>query len=181
MMPLYCTGISQPAKSTMRAPEGAVRIVERRALHRPAPAATARRDGARLGSGDGVLQQHRDGHRADAARHRGDERGALAGALELDVADQLAVGAAVGADVDDHRAGLDPVAADQLRLADRGDQHVGAADLGGQVARARVADGHRRVALEQQERHRLADQVAAPDDHGARALAARRRWRRSGA
>ena len=44
------------------------------------------------------------------------------------------------------------------------------ADLGGEVAGARVADGHGGVALEQQERHRLADQVAAPDHDGAGAL-----------
>ena len=41
-------------------------------------------------------------------------RGALGGGREVDVADQLAVGAAVGADVDDHRARLDPVALDHL-------------------------------------------------------------------
>ena len=46
---------------------------------------------------------------------------------------------------------------------DRGDEHVGARAHAGKVARARVAHGHGRVALEQQERHRLADQVRPPD------------------
>ena len=58
--------------------------------------------------------------------------------VEGDVADQpaLAVGLLdpVDADVDDGRAGLDPVAADHLRPADGGDDDVGAADDVGQVA-----------------------------------------------
>ena len=41
-----------------------------------------------------------------------------------DVAAQAVVGA-VDADVDDGRAGLDPVAADHLRAPDRRHQHVG--------------------------------------------------------
>ena len=39
-----------------------------------------------------------------------------------------------------------------------------------QVARARVADRHRRVGAEQQLGHRLAEQVRAPDDDGLGAL-----------
>ena len=51
-----------------------------------------------------------------------------------------------------------------LRPADRGDHEVGAADHGGQVARARVGDRDRAVLGEQQLRHRLADDVGAADD-----------------
>ena len=59
----------------------------------------------------------------------------------------------------------------ELRAADRRDQHVGARRPRPRRSRgARVADGHRRVALEQQEGDRLADQVAAADHHGARAV-----------
>ena len=45
-------------------------------------------------------------------------------------------GDAVDADVDHGRAGLEPVALDHLRPADRGDDDVGAADDVGQVAGA---------------------------------------------
>ena len=59
---------------------------------------------------------------------------------------------------------------DHLRAADRGDDDVGAAHHVGQVARARVGDGHGRALAEQQQRHRLADDVRAADHH--RVLAA---------
>ena len=77
---------------------------------------------------------------------------------------------AVHADVDHGRAGLDPVGADHPRAADGGDQDVGAAADLGEVARARVADGDRRVGSEQQLRHRLAEQVRAADHDGLGAL-----------
>ena len=38
------------------------------------------------------------------------------------------------------------------------------------IARARVGDGHRGVRGEQELRHRLADDVAPPDDDGVRAV-----------
>ena len=47
----------------------------------------------------------------------------------------------VDADVDHGRAGLQPVALDHLRPADGGDDDVGAADDGRQVAGAAVGDG----------------------------------------
>ena len=103
-------------------------------------------------------------------RHRRDERGALARRRELDVADQAPVGDAVDADVDHDTARADPFAADHLGASDGGDQHVGAADLARPGRGARVADGQRRVPLEQHEGDRLADQIAAARDDGARAL-----------
>ena len=77
---------------------------------------------------------------------------------------------AVHADVDHRGARLDPVGADQPRHADGGDQHVGARADRRQVARARVADRDRRVALQQQVRDRLADEVRAADDDRLGAL-----------
>ena len=70
-------------------------------------------------------------------------------------------------DVDHDRALLDHVGVDQLRHADRGDQHVGAAALGGEVARARVAVGDRRVLRP----------AAAPPSACRRASSGRRRPR----
>ena len=74
-------------------------------------------------------------------------------------------GDAVDADIDHRGAGLDPVAAHHLGLADRGDQDVGAARHRRQVARARMGDRHGAMLGEQQRRHRLADDVGAADHH----------------
>ena len=88
-----------------------------------------------------LRMQHGDGHRADAARHRRDRAGDFGGFVEGDVADEAALAVvgrhAVDADVDDRRAGLDPVAADHLGPADGGDDDVGAADDAG---RSRVRE-----------------------------------------
>ena len=74
------------------------------------------------------------------------------------------------------RAGLDPVAADHLGPADGGDDDVRAARDRRQVVRARMRDGHGAVRLQQQLRHRLADDVGAPDhDRLAAGKAAERR------
>ena len=54
--------------------------------------------------------------------------------------------------------------------ADRGDEHVGVERVPGEVARVRVADRDGRVRLQQQVRHRLADDVAAADHDRARAV-----------
>jgi len=48
-----------------------------------------------------VFHQHGHGHRAHAARHRGDEGGAFTRLLEADIAAQLAIRQPVDADVDD--------------------------------------------------------------------------------
>ena len=47
-----------------------------------------------LGGVDGVREQHRDGHRPDAAGHRRDRAGDFGHAGEVDVAAQLAAGVA---------------------------------------------------------------------------------------
>ena len=49
--------------------------------------------------------------------------------------------------------------------ADRGDDEVGAAHDGGQVLGARMSDGDGAVLLQQELRHRLADDIGAADDH----------------
>ena len=59
-----------------------------------------------------------------------------------DVADQPPVGQPVDADIDHHGPRRDPVAAHHLRPARGGDQDLGAAALGGQVAGARMRDRH---------------------------------------
>src|SRR5690625_1627403 len=56
-----------------------------------------------------IREQHRDGHRPDAARHRSDMTGHVPDCIEVDVTHQTAVVQSVDADVDDDGAGLDPV------------------------------------------------------------------------
>src|SRR6266481_5940017 len=193
-MPRYETGISQPPNSMSFAPRrrcasqsgvrrGAASPVttarshraerrtsnsnaglERRSCRRAGADRRRRRPG--FGGGGRVREQHRDRHRPNAARHRRDPGGALARGGELDVADELAVGGAIDADVDHHRTVANPVAAHELRASNRGDDDVRAAHDGGEIAGARVANRHGRVLLEQHERDRLADEVAAADDDG---------------
>ena len=55
---------------------------------------------------------------------------------------------------------------DHFRPPDRGDDDVGAADDIGEVARPRMGDGDGAALLDQQLRHRLADQDRAADDDG---------------
>ena len=93
----------------------------------------------------------------------------VAHGVEVDVAAEALV-EAVHADVDDRRAGLHRVGADQPWDADGSYQHVGAGADSRQVARARMADRDRRVALQQQVREWLADEVRAPHDHRLGAL-----------
>src|SRR5574340_501064 len=126
--------------------------------------------GGPLRGAHGVRHQHGDGHRADAAGHRGDPAGHFLRRIEIHVAAQLAVGHAVDADVDHRRAGLDHVAGDHLRPAGGDDQDVGVARVFGEVDGLGGADGDGGIVLQQHQRHRLADDVAAPDHHGMLAL-----------
>ncbi len=79
------------------------------------------------------------------------------------------VGHRVDPDVDHDGPGLDELRRDEGRSADGGHQDVRRARHRRQIPRPRVADGHRRVAVQQQQRHRLADDVAAADDDRPRA------------
>ena len=47
----------------------------------------------------------------------------------------------------------------------RRNQDVGAPAFLGQIGRARVADGHGRIFMQQQQRHRFTDNIAASDNH----------------
>ncbi len=65
--------------------------------------------------------------------------------------------------------GLTYLVIDQAGAADGNAQHIRLLRDGGQVGRARVADGHRGIGVEQQQRQWQADDRAAPDDDGASA------------
>ena len=76
---------------------------------------------------------------------------------------------AVHAHVHHHRPRLDVLRAHEPRPADGRDQDVGLPGDGGQVARARMADGHGGVRVHQQQGHGLAHDVAAPEHDRAAA------------
>lgn len=82
----------------------------------------------------------------------------------MHIAGETGVGAA-DADVDDRGARLHHVSRDQMRYARCRDDDVGALHLGGEIARAGVTQGDRRVlaATGQQQADRPADGDAAPD------------------
>ena len=75
---------------------------------------------------------------------------------------------AVDADVNDRGAWLHVRLGHKAGAANRRDEHIRFRRKLRQIGRARMRDGHGRVAMQQQERHRLADDVAAADDDGAR-------------
>ena len=72
----------------------------------------------------------------------------------------------VDSHVDDGGAGLDVFGDDQGGAADGGDENIGRAREILRIARFRVANGDGGVGVHQQQRHGLADDVAAADDHG---------------
>ena len=158
-------GANAPARGSM----GTLRFAH------PANRCTAgdlRPPAARAAAVTRVRHQHGDGHRPDAARHRRDRARRRARRPRnrrrrraWSCSPVSGAGDAVDADVDDAGAGLHPVALHHLRPPDRRHEDVAAPADGGEIARAAVADRDRAVLREQQLRHRLADDVGAPDDH----------------
>lgn len=127
-----------------------------------------------LGSKDGVLEEHGDGHGAHAARNRGDSAAERSYGIELDISDEAGaaggrgVGDAVDTDINDDCTGADVLGADVMRLANRSDEEVGLARDGGQVAGLGMGNGDGCIAQgpaqQQKQRHRLADDAASPNN-----------------
>src|SRR6266851_5722224 len=146
---------------------------------------------AEAGGFDGVAHEHGDGHGADAAGHGRERSGNVDGA-GMDVADESAsLGAeffeavrkvvkeplgffevrnAVGTDINDRRAGLDPVRFHVAGFAHGGDDDIGAAEDIGQIARFGMADGDGGVGVHEEKGHGFADDVAAAEDNGVGAF-----------
>src|SRR4051794_10718772 len=117
---------------------------------------------------DRVHEQHRDRHRAHAARHGRDRGGLLHNGVEVDVAHEAVVGA-IDADVDHHRPFPNHLGGHDLPTPDGSDQYVGAAAHLSQVARARVTHRHGRIACEQQRGKRSPNQLRAAEHDRFRA------------
>ena len=96
---------------------------------------------------EGIGDKHGDGHGADAAGDWGDGGAAWGDGGEVDIADDAVavfggwVGDAVDADVDDDGAVADEVSGDEFRAADGGDEDIGVAADGWEVAGAGVGTG----------------------------------------
>src|SRR5215470_6558868 len=144
-----------------------------------------------------IAHQHGDGHWTDPARN-GRERTSRVDCVGLDVADQdSAFGVKllqarreipeklfrlggildrVGADVDDCSSGLaicgglDPIGLHETRFAHRGDDDVRAPHDFGKITRLGMADCDGGVGVHEQERHRLANNVAPAKNNGVRTL-----------
>src|SRR5437773_1716638 len=82
----------------------------------------------------------------------------------------LATADPVGADVDHRRAGLHHLLADQAGVPGRGDEDVGAPRVTPEVLRPGVAEGHGGIALQQEQRRRLSNQVASSNNNRVRAV-----------
>ncbi len=72
---------------------------------------------------------------------------------------------AVDADVDHHRATLEPAGIDQTRAANRRHDDVGQLAQGPGVVTARMHHRHRAMRLQQQGGHGFADDVGTTDHH----------------
>src|SRR5512140_1558770 len=121
--------------------------------------------GMALGREHRIAEQHGDGHRTHAARHRRDPACALQRRAVVHVAGELAFGVAVHADIDHDRAGFDHVAADHVQFAHGADEYVGAPGVLREVPGLGVAQRDRGAGLQEQQRYGLAHDIAAADDH----------------
>ena len=115
---------------------------------------------------DRIGQEHGDGHGSDPARNGRDERRLLRNGGIVDVPRQFAVDT-VDPDVDDHGALFDHIRGDKIGLSDGGNEDIGARALLCEPDSTRMADGDRRIGVEEQQRHRPPDNIAPADDDGA--------------
>ena len=121
---------------------------------------------------EGVVEENRHRHRADAARHRSDLRGDFAGSRKINVADKPVV-SAIDADIDHDCPRFEVRSVKEIRLSDGGDDNVSRFGVGGEVLRAAMAERDRgvgksrselRISLGKHQSHRFSDDIAAADD-----------------
>ena len=90
---------------------------------------------------EGILHQHRHRHRTNAAGHGCDPRGASARRFKINIAAEVTVLEPVHADINNDSTGAYPRAGNELRLANRNDQHVGQLYVLLQPLRKAMRDG----------------------------------------
>ena len=117
-----------------------------------------------------VLHKHCDCHRAYATWNWSDERGDLLGGVVVDITNQSLAGLLggilneVGADVDDNGAWLDPLALDEVCLANGRDKNISVLDVILYVLGVAVADGDGAVGLVEEVGDWGADNVTSSKD-----------------
>jgi hypothetical protein len=84
----------------------------------------------------GVTEQHRDRHRANTTWYWRDRRSHLRCLRKINVTAKLAVSEPIDANVNHYRAGLDPIAANKICLANCRHQNVSAPAVLGETLRA---------------------------------------------
>ena len=97
------------------------------------------------------------------------ERFASSGPGGIDAFDRLTIADCGDADVDDCGARLHELRGDEGGAADRGHEDVGLSRDGTQVRRARMTNRDGGVAMQQEQCHRFADDIAPAEHRGARA------------
>ncbi len=113
-----------------------------------------------------VRHQHGDGERSDSSRDRRVGFGKFSRRGGIDIAHEAAFAGmqTIHADVDYRGSGLNEIATDERWTANGRYENVGAAGLFGQVRGFRMTDGDGGVGMKQEQSHRFANDVAAPDN-----------------
>src|ERR1700761_4841067 len=120
-----------------------------------------------------IAKQTRNGHGTNPAGYRRDGAGNSLRLRESHVAYELGLlprtRHPIDADIDNDGTLLDPGSAHEFRLADSGDQNIGAAQDIGNVLASGMNEGNGATLGQKQRRHRLADDVgtAKNDSLGA--------------
>ena len=114
-----------------------------------------------------MFHEHARGHAANAARDGGDGVDDRLNRVEIGVAAQVARLVNINAHVEHRLTGMEEIATIRFRAARGKNHHIAFAHDGRQVARTRMACGHRRVAIEQKHAHGFANNQATPHDNYA--------------
>src|SRR5579875_3283167 len=119
-----------------------------------------------------LLEQHQIGQGANAAGHGRNSSGNFLRRGEIDIADDPAatVGILVDANVNERRTRLDHLAGYHARPPGCGHKNIGLAGEGSEIGSARVTDGDSSMLLQEHQRQRLANYVAARDHYGSPAI-----------
>ena len=102
------------------------------------------------GGGHGVFQQHRNGHRPNAPRHRCKITRHLENAVKIDIPHELTVRQTVHADVNDGSTRLYHIRRNKVRLADCHNKNIRLATNLGKIFCAGMANGHSGIGMQKQ-------------------------------
>ena len=125
---------------------------------------------------DDVLQKHGNGHGTNTAGNRSDGGSDLGGRLELDVTNQADTGLlgsvlnVVGTDINDDSTLLEPLALDEVRLANGGNNNVGLLEELLEIGGLGVADGNGCVGVLEEVADGAAHDITTTEDNSVLSL-----------